>query len=528
MRLRILTAALVAGALVTPSPARAIPAGDARTQSFKLQSEGMRLYKEGKFKDAILAFQQVVNINLNSFMAFYYLGICLNADRRYGEAIEPLKIALDLQPDYVQAHLALGDAFLKQGDTGEARAEYLRALELQPGYAPAHDGLGRLFETMGRDEEAEQQYRKTLEINVAFADAYTHLGDLYLRKERPADAIQLFLKAIATKPDFSSAFTRLGVAYAREKLYDDAIAAIRKAQSLTPMDPDPYVSLARIYLELQSFVRAEAETQAALAQDHDHPGAHLVLSDLKRAREEFGAAVEVLEELHERGISDALMRRAVADALKRARQDAARHAALKAAAERTPTAAPDLIALARFLSTQGAHRRSGELLLAAAALLEAPPAAGPAPAVPPIPAAQATFEAGVEFLAARLYTQAADLFGSLAGPVAGASGSEPPDRTPAYLKSDALFNLGVARAALRLDEQAIEAFASYLSGPSGDARAFLYLGNACFRLGRREEARAAYTSFLERARPGPEIAQVQHVLEELGPAPKAPGAGNAP
>ncbi len=551
MRLRILTAALVAGALLSPPPARAIPAADARTQSFKLQSEGMRLYKEGKYKDAVEAFRQVVNINLNSFMAFYYLGICLNADRRYGEAIEPLKIALDLQPDYVQAHLALGDAFLKQGDTGEARAEYLRALELQPGYAPAHDGLGRLFETMGRDDEAEQQYRKALEINVAFAAAYTHLGDLYLRKDRPADAIQLFLKAIATKPDFSSAFTRLGVAYAREKLYDDAIAAIRKAQTLTPMDPDPYVSLARIYLELQSFVRAEAETQAALGQDHDHPGAHLALSDLKRAREDFGAAVEVLEGLHERGINDALTRRAVAEALKRARQDAARHAALKAAAERTPATATDLIALARFLSTQGAHRRSGELLLAAAALLQGPAAAGPATAAPPIPAAppvpapppipspspipspppipaeQVTFEAGVEFLAARLYPQAAGLFGGLAGPVAGGAVSEPPDLPPAELRAAALFNLGVARAGLRLDEQAIDAFTSYLSGPPGDARAFLYLGNACFRLGRKDEARAAYTTFLERARPGPEIAHVRHLLEGLSAAPKAPGAGNA-
>ena len=150
MRLRIATSLLLAGSLALPSPSLAIPAADARTTSFRLQSEGMRLFREGKYKDAIEALQQVVNINLNSFMAFYYLGICLNADRRYGEAIEPLKIALDLQPDYVQAHLALGDACLKQGDTGEARAEYLRALELQPGYAPAHDGLGRLFETMGR------------------------------------------------------------------------------------------------------------------------------------------------------------------------------------------------------------------------------------------------------------------------------------------------------------------------------------------------------------------------------------------
>ena len=526
MRLRIAAFALLAGLPALPSPSFAIPAQDARTTSFRLQSEGMRLYREGKYKDAIAALQQVVNINLNSFMAYYYLGICLNADRRYGEAIDPLKIALDLQPDYVQAHLALGDACLKQGDTGEARAEYLRALELQPGYAPAYDGLGRLFETMGQDGEAETQYRKALEINVAFADAYTHLGDLYLRKDRPEDAIELFLKAIAMKPDFSSAFTRLGVAYAREKLYDDAIAAIRKSQTLTPLDPEPYVSLARIYIELQSFARAEAEIQAALAQDHDHPGAHLVLSDLKRAQEDFPAAVEVLEGLHERGIEDALMRRSVGEALKRARQDAALHAGLVAAAGRTPPAPADLVALARFLSSQGAHRRSGEIFLEAAALGGTPSPAVQAPPVAPINAAQATFEAGTEFLAARLFPRAADLFSSLAQPASGDAATDGADPARAGLRAAALFNLGVARAGLRLDEQAIEAFTTYVAGAPADARGYLYLGNACLRLGRKDAARAAYQSFLERARPGPEVAQVRRILDGMGRP--VSGAGKVP
>ncbi|PYS97060.1 MAG: hypothetical protein DMF50_02110, partial [Acidobacteria bacterium] len=112
--MRVLPAILLACvAALPPSLALAFTASEARTLSFKLQTEGMRLYKEGKTKDAIEAFQQVVNINLNSFLAYYYLGICLNADRRYGEAIDPLKIALDLQPDYIQAHIALADAYLK-------------------------------------------------------------------------------------------------------------------------------------------------------------------------------------------------------------------------------------------------------------------------------------------------------------------------------------------------------------------------------------------------------------------------------
>jgi len=526
---------LLLGAALIPSPALAISAGDARTSSFKLQSEGMRLYKEGKYKDAIEAFQQVVNINLNSFMAYYYLGLSLNADRRYGEAIEPLKIALDLQPDYVQAHLALGDSYLKQGDTSEARAEYLRALELQAGYAPAYDGLGRLFEVIGQDDKAEQQYRKALEINVAFADAYTHLGDLYLRKDRPEDAIDLFLKAISVKPDFSSAYTRLGVAYAREQTYNDAIAAIRKAQTLSPQDPEPYVSLARIYLELQSFGRAESEIQAALAQDNNSPGAHLVLSDLKRAQLDFPAAIEVLQGLYERGIEDTLMRRAVADALKRVRTDASRYVELKEVADK-PTSGPEAaVALARFISGQGAHRGAADLLMRSADGLESTPvaASAPPPAASGLEPPRLRFEAGLELMSARLFAPAAELFEGLAAssspagaaPTASPASAAPP---PSDLRAAALFNLGVARGELHLDDQAVQAFTSYLAALPNDARAYLYLGNAWMRLGKTSEARDAYKSFVDRSAPGPEVARVEKILKGLGPAGAAAAQGGAP
>jgi len=516
MRARILPALLLVCAL-TPAPARAITAGDARTQSFKLQSEGMRLYKEGKYKEATEAFQRVVNINLNSFMAYYYLGLCLIADRRYGEAIEPLKIALDLQPDYVQAHMALGDACLKQGDAGEARAEYLRVLDLQPNYAAAHDGLGRLFESIGQDDAAEAQYHQALEINVAFADPYTHLGDLYLRRGRLDDAIDLFLKAIAVKPDFASAYTRLGIAYARRHLYDDAIAAARKSQILSPQDPEPYVALARVYLDLESDRRAEAEIQAALALDHDHPGAHLILSDLKRAQEDFGAATEVLQGLYERGIEDAQMRKAVAEALKRVRTDAVGYAALKQAADRTPPDPRDLIALARFLVTQGAHRRAADLLGQAADLLMRTPPIAPGGEAAPAPSPETAairLDEGSELIAGRMLARAVALYEEMLG-------AEP--AVPDPLRPVALFNLGVARAALGLDEAAIEAFSSYLAGHPDDARALLYLGNACYRLGRKGEARAAYGAFLEKSGSGAEAAQVRRIMKTLAAPPEAGG-----
>jgi len=502
---RFLVVLLALGLLLgSPASALAITAKEARSRSFKVQSEGMRLYREGKYAEAVEAFRQVVNMHLNSFMAWYYLGSSLAAERRYAEAIEPLKIALDLQPDHVQGHMALGDAYLKHGETGEARACYLRVLDIQPNYAAAHDGLGRLHESLGKDGEAEAEYRKALEINVAFADAYTHLGELFLRQDRLDDATRLFLKAIATKPDFSQAYTRLGVALSRQERFDDAIAAARKSQALAERDPEPYVALARIYTDLQSLRRAQDAITAALRLDPEHVWAHLILADLKRAQGDIDGAEQVLVARYERGIDDPRLKRVAYDAIMGLRADSGRLAALRAAVVASPESPHAATDLARFLSQQKAHIKAAELLESAAASPTGGQQVDPA----------LLFEAATEHLAARRHARAIELFDRVTS-----LGTSSPE-----LRAAALFNRGVACAAAGLDAQAAQAFRDCIALRPDDSQALLYLGNALLRLGHREEARASYAAYLDRAGTGGEADRVRRLVQDLGAAPAAGGA----
>ena len=521
---RFLALVVAAVALLCPSPAAAITAQDARTESFKLQADGMRLYREGKYPEAIASLQKVVNLHLNSFMAWYYLGVALSAERRYADAIEPLKIALDLQPDHMQAHMALGDALLKLGEVDECRAAYLRALDLQPNYAQAHDGLGRLHESMGREAEAEAEYRKALEINVAFADAYTHLGELFLRQGRLDEATELFGKAIAMKPDFSEAYVRLGVALSRLGRFDDAIAAARKSRSLAPRNPEPILALAKIDLEMQSFRRARAGVDEAMAIDPEFVYSHVMLADLARAQGNLPYAVSILEQRLDRPIDDPRLKRDLQNRLKQARADAKTLAGLEAAQTQAVSATPAdpaaTVALARFWSGQRNHQRAADLLLAAVDRVQA--AGG---AVEPL-----RYEAGLEQYASRRFAEAIATFEELA--LAS-------DGTP--LREEARFNLGVAQAGAGLDEDAVATFRDCAARADADPAVRLYLGNALLRLGRPAEAREAYDAYLQRAGNAREAEQVRRLVQQLagpqaGPAapagatppPSAPGGTPAP
>jgi tetratricopeptide (TPR) repeat protein len=235
-------AALLAVVLLT-LPAGAAPRAEVsrsqelRARVFKMLNDGIQAVKEGRPKDAIPLLEQASNIALNSFRAYFYLGVAYKADRQYQKAVEPLQIALELDPVNLQARVTLADCYLKRGDPAEALAEYHRALAQQGDYAPAFDGLGRAAEASGDVEKAVEHYRKAIALNPGFPDASMNLGDLLLREGRQNEAIDLFLQAIRVRPDFAAAYNRLGAAYAQQRLHNEAIAALRKAEVLEKGNP---------------------------------------------------------------------------------------------------------------------------------------------------------------------------------------------------------------------------------------------------------------------------------------------------
>ena len=119
------------------------------------------------------------------------------------------------------------------------------------------------------------------------------------------------------------------------------------------------------------------------------------------------------------------------------------------------------------------------------------------------------FQSATEYLAARRQARAIELFDKVASLQTGSP----------ELRAAALFNRGVASAAAGLDAEAVQAFRDCLALRADDPQALLYLGNALLRLGRREEARASYAAYLDRAGTGGEAERVRRLVEGLAAAP---------
>ena len=460
-------------------------ANDVRKDACKLLNEGVAAFNKSDYKAAIAPLQKAAAMSMNSFPANYYLGMSLAGDRRYTDAVEAYKIALDLEPEHLQANVSIGDALLALGDADEAQPYYVKAQKLRPEYAPALDGLARVAESTADQDKAIALYGRALASDKGFAPAYTHLGDLYLRAGKLDEAVTLLVEAISIRPDFGPGLNRLAAAYGRLGFANEAVATIRKAIELEPKDPAHHATLGEVLLGMGSISGAETSFEAAIAIDAAYPAAREGLAEIARRRCDYLAALAHLDT----ALADSRLDRHTRGALTSHRAALAgekdRAASLEAAVAAGSASAADRASLAEIEAARGRFDRAADVL-----------AAGPPD--PP----QSERHAYYLFRAGRFH-EAHEAYAELAG---------------AHPRADLETNDGASLARLGDDTKAKAAFERALAIEPDHALARLYLGNALLRLGDTQGAVTSYQAYLEAYPNGEAVAQVKRMLAELAPA----------
>ena len=159
------------------------------------------------------------------------LGIALYDKNQPDEAITEYRKAIELNPDYTEAHYNLGFALYARRQPDEAIAEYRKALQIQPNLALVHNNLGVALQNKGQWDEAIAEYRQALHVQPDLALARNNLGvtlDLAERdallpailhgEAEPADAVQMVRFA-----DFCQRYKMFNTAASR--FYAEAFAA---------------------------------------------------------------------------------------------------------------------------------------------------------------------------------------------------------------------------------------------------------------------------------------------------------------
>lgn len=125
---------------------------------------------------------------------WFHLG-CELENTSVPEARRAYMQALELDPDFGDAHLNLGRLDHEAEELGKAEAHYREAVRCAPEDATCHFNLGVLLEDRGRPDEAIHAYEQAIARDPDTADAHYNLGLLLEARHRRPEAMRHLMEA---------------------------------------------------------------------------------------------------------------------------------------------------------------------------------------------------------------------------------------------------------------------------------------------------------------------------------------------
>jgi Flp pilus assembly protein TadD len=201
---------------------------------------------------------------------------------------------IELAPRTAQAHCGAGQVALRRGDLSAAVDHLREAIQLAPDYGTAHYALGQALRKLGRFDEAKaqlvlaQQHRDdepSLEDPLAAelqklrtgAVESLHRGVELARRGQFDPAISLFQESVRIDPQLAEAHAQLGAALLARGDLETAGPPLRSAIELDPSLADALYNLGLLEHRRGDFDRAVGHFRRAVDVRPDHFDAHLGL-----------------------------------------------------------------------------------------------------------------------------------------------------------------------------------------------------------------------------------------------------------
>ena len=156
--------------------------------------------------------------------------------------------AIALDDSLAEGHASLGmGLFYSDWDKAGAEKEFLRAIELDPNYANAHHWYGELLSVTGRHQGAILQAKRALEIEPLSLIMNTWMARRYYFARQVDAAAAQCRKTLELNSEFAPALYQMGLIALVQKDYNGAVAEFQKAKELSGGATIYVAALARGY-----------------------------------------------------------------------------------------------------------------------------------------------------------------------------------------------------------------------------------------------------------------------------------------
>ena len=226
---------------------------------------------------------------------------------KYRDAVTAFQHVVDSTPKAANAWLMLGESKAGVGDEKGAEKAYEHSVKLDDTSIEAHRELALALIKMKQPDKANAELAALKTRQATCADTCPDAADL----KAAVDAIQSAMSPTGSPSASLSAPSSLSVAtpqagdgaYVRavslinERRWDEALAALSKAEAAIGPHPDILTYKGYVWRRKGDWAQAETYYRQALAMDPDHRGATEYFGELKVLEGDMPAARRMLAKL---------------------------------------------------------------------------------------------------------------------------------------------------------------------------------------------------------------------------------------
>jgi serine/threonine protein kinase/cytochrome c-type biogenesis protein CcmH/NrfG len=268
--------------------------------------------KDDRFKDTLefVAALNAININiapastktetlaLQDSRTFNKRGLAHASMRNYEQAIYDYSKAIQLDPQYAEAHNNRSAAHLMMENYGQALVDCNRAIELAPDFIAAYVNRGIAHTGLRDYVKALADYDKVIELNPNNVYAYYNRGNTYVWMGKYKEGLADYDQAIDLDAEFVAAYVNRGVVQDELKDYHRAIADYTRAIELNPDYVYAYYNRANAYRSLGDHEQAVADYSKVIELNPEHPyayenraEAYMAIGDQDRASGDYARGI---------------------------------------------------------------------------------------------------------------------------------------------------------------------------------------------------------------------------------------------
>ena len=241
-----------------------ISAKNAFITVIKFRPEYMEAYKSlciilmkiGDTANAIIYAQIAAGLNSDDYIFDFILGTAYMKAKDFESAIEPLKKALEKDPDNITVINSIGTCSMASGKIDEAIEAYEKALKLCPESSISYYNLGSAYQIRQEHEKAVEYFEKAVELE----EDETYLQSLAMSEVKIGDykcALKHYKQLALLCPGKENYKYNIVICYEALGDYETAIKMLEGIVYVNPKFIMPAQKLASLYIKTNQLSKAK-------------------------------------------------------------------------------------------------------------------------------------------------------------------------------------------------------------------------------------------------------------------------------